>query len=357
LHVFDRFFLPILGKPDLGVDLFILLSGFLMAFQYQIRKDKEDWGKPAIWVAFWVRRFFRLSPLYFVLLVVALAAGKSIYTDRVLIDTFLHNALQRPERYTDASATNIFMHLTYAFGLTPAYAFRTALPDWSLGLEMQFYAVFPFAVLLVRRVGWIPASIAICVVSIGLTLATKALGISFPMPSFLPLKMHLFVAGMLIAAAIGKGKIPFFLLAILLAAVPIGGSRDMLHTVVREVILIGFFALIHWRNVLWIGRMSSLLGTSPFRWLGELSYGVYLVHLLILHRVAAWTINQWGGDISNLTRFGITLAITTPIAYGISYTTYLMIERPGQNLGRTLLAALGKQRQSNQTVAEKIAAP
>ena len=32
---------PILGEPDLGVDLFIMLSGFLMVFHYQLRQDKE----------------------------------------------------------------------------------------------------------------------------------------------------------------------------------------------------------------------------------------------------------------------------------------------------------------------------
>jgi peptidoglycan/LPS O-acetylase OafA/YrhL len=101
--ILTGFSLPIIGKPDLGVDLFIFLSGFLMLFQYNLRKEKEDWSDTTTWIAFWVRRFFRLSPLYLVLLIVALAAGKAIYTDRVLIDTFLGHDLQIPERYTDAS--------------------------------------------------------------------------------------------------------------------------------------------------------------------------------------------------------------------------------------------------------------
>ncbi|MEI9997915.1 MAG: acyltransferase family protein [Verrucomicrobiota bacterium] len=36
------FYVPIFVAADLGVDLFILLSGFLMVFQYQLR---QEWGK------------------------------------------------------------------------------------------------------------------------------------------------------------------------------------------------------------------------------------------------------------------------------------------------------------------------
>ncbi|MBH9538896.1 acyltransferase, partial [Novosphingopyxis sp. YJ-S2-01] len=37
LVILTGFRLPVLSKPDLGVDLFILLSGFLMVFQYRLR--------------------------------------------------------------------------------------------------------------------------------------------------------------------------------------------------------------------------------------------------------------------------------------------------------------------------------
>lgn len=69
------FYVPIFVAADLGVDLFILLSGFLMVFQYQLRQEWENWDLPRTWAAFWTRRFFRLSPLYFPLLVVSLAIG------------------------------------------------------------------------------------------------------------------------------------------------------------------------------------------------------------------------------------------------------------------------------------------
>ncbi|CAH2786711.1 MAG: Acyltransferase 3 [uncultured Caballeronia sp.] len=45
--------------------------------------------------------------------------------------------------------SNVVTHLTYTFGMFPRYAFNTPLPDWSIGLEMQFYAVFPLLMLLI----------------------------------------------------------------------------------------------------------------------------------------------------------------------------------------------------------------
>lgn len=355
--ILTGFSLPILGKPDLGVDLFILLSGFLMTFQFQLRKDREDWARPATWAAFWTRRFFRISPLYFVLLAAALLAGKAIYADRVVIDSFLGQPLQAPERYTDASASNIALHVTYLFGLLPEYAFRTPLPDWSLGLEMQFYAVFPFAVLLAGRFGWIRTALCVSILSVSIALLAGALGAAYPMPSFLPLKMHLFAAGTLIAAALERQQAACLAAAAVLVAIPIGGKTDLLHLVVREGIFLGFFALVHWRAIPWIDRLSRLLGAPPFHWLGELSYGVYLVHLLVLHRVAAWTIEEWAQDMPAAARFTLTFAITAPIAYGLAYASYRLVELQGQSLGRAVIARFGRSKLARQTRAEEYAAP
>ena len=75
MMILTGFRLPLMSKPDLGVDLFILLSGFLMMFQYRLRAGREDWNAPGTWTAFWTRRFFRLAPLFYVTLAAAQIAG------------------------------------------------------------------------------------------------------------------------------------------------------------------------------------------------------------------------------------------------------------------------------------------
>lgn len=362
MMILTGFRLPLIGKPDLGVDLFILLSGFLMMYQYRLRAGSEDWDAPGTWAGFWTRRFFRLAPLFYVTLAAALVAGPSIYADRVAIDSFLGQSLQPPERYLDGGLANIVLHLTFLFGLLPDYAFRTPLPDWSLGLEMQFYLVFPFLILLGRWIGWVPAALVAACGAVAIALLAGAAGIDYPMPSFLPLKLQLFLAGMLIAVDPGASQSRLWWrlgTAMLLAAIPIGGDQDMLHFAVRELLVAGFFALVHWRSIGAIGWISRLLGSRPFYWLGELSYGTYLIHLLILQPVAAAVIGQFGTGLGAAGRFALTGAIVVPVTYALAFVTYKLVELPGQKLGKAVIKRVAGDRtpRALQTAPETIAAP
>ncbi|MGQ2934301.1 MAG: acyltransferase family protein [Sphingopyxis sp.] len=362
MMILTGFRLPLIGKPDLGVDLFILLSGFLMMYQYRLRAGSEDWDAPGTWAAFWTRRFFRLAPLFYVTLAAALIAGPSIFADRVAIDSFLGQSLQPAERYTDGGLTNIVLHLTFLFGLLPDYAFRTPLPDWSLGLEMQFYLLFPFLILLGRRIGWVPAALVAAAGGVVIALLAGAAGLDYPMPSFLPLKLQLFLAGMLIATGPGESRARLWSrlgAAMLLAAIPIGGDQVLLHFAVRELLVFGFFALVHWRSLGVIGWVSRLLGSRPFYWLGELSYGTYLIHLLILQPVAAAVIGQFGIGIGAAARFALTGAIVVPVTYALAFVTYKLVELPGQRLGKAMIKRVAGNKTPHvlQTAPEKIAAP
>lgn len=355
------FFLPVIGQPDLGVDLFILLSGFVMAYQYRLRSEVEDWGKWGTWLSFWTRRFFRIAPLFYVALAVALALGPLLYSDRVAIDSFFGRSLQPADRYLDGSLTNVVMHATFLFGLTPSYAYRTPLPDWSIGLEMQFYAAFPFLVLLARNTSWLRAAMLACLASVSIVMLITAAGISFPMPAFLPLKMPLFICGMLTAAVIGGDRLRLAAtggLILAFAAIPTGGTQDLLHVAVRAMVAGGFFALVHFHGALLISLCSRLLATPPFRWLGELSYGVYLIHLLILQPVAASVIASFGHGISSPERFLIVFSIVAPAAYALAFATYRFIEMPGQKLGKALThRSRQAQRQGGLARIDEIAAP
>lgn len=55
--------IPILGNPSYGVDLFVLLSGFLMTKNYIERRNIEPWNKLSTVNNFWVRRFFSNSTI------------------------------------------------------------------------------------------------------------------------------------------------------------------------------------------------------------------------------------------------------------------------------------------------------
>ncbi|PRD41164.1 acyltransferase [Phyllobacterium phragmitis] len=338
--------LPVLSEPDLGVDLFIMLSGFLMVFHYQLRAGKEPWDLTSTWRNFWVRRYFRIAPLYYLLLAVALVLGPWLFESRMVIDTFLGRTPQAPNRFLDHSLTNGLMHVSFLFGLVPDYAYRTPLPDWSIGLEMQFYAAFPFIMLLLGKAGWLKGAAVTAAIAIAIWLMLKLLGIHFPMPAFLPLKMHIFLCGMLLALALhanASRAVLHGVAAVALALLPIGGDMTVAKMLMRVILVAIFFAMLYHR--LFGGKLgtrlqtaSSFLGNNFFRWLGELSFGAYLWHLILLQPIVAYFIGAYGDTITSPVRFALVTAILVPLVYAVAYVTFLAVEKPGQRLAKQLIA-------------------
>ncbi|PBB17334.1 acyltransferase [Mesorhizobium sp. WSM4313] len=344
--------IPVLGDPALGVDLFIMLSGFLMVFHYQLRQAKEPWQRPETWLKFWARRYFRIAPLFYVMLFFALALGPDLYDSRTVIDAFLQRAPQAPERFLDGSLKNILAHLTFLFGLSPNLAYRTPLPDWSLGLEMQFYAVFPALMLLVRRFDWIWSALVVTALG-GLAVALlKSMSVYFPMPSFLPLKIQVFLCGMLLAGVLAQSQprpLLHLALAMALAAIPFGDGYGLSKFLIREALVLGFFALVLYRMLpgkagTVARKVAVALGGGIFHVLGELSYSIYLIHLLTLQPVAGFVITRYGDGLGAPLRFAIVLAIVLPSVILLSFVTYRVIEMPGQQLGRAVLSRFARKK-------------
>ncbi|MDX8527936.1 acyltransferase [Mesorhizobium sp. MSK_1335] len=352
--------IPVLGDPALGVDLFIMLSGFLMVFHYQLRRDREPWHSPATWLRFWTRRYFRIAPLFYVMLFLALALGPLLYEARMSIDSFLQRVPQASDRFLDDSLKNVLAHLSFLFGLSPNYAYRTPLPDWSLGLEMQFYAVFPALMLLVSRFGWFWS--VICVATLGgiAALLLSAMSIHYPMPSFLPLKIQVFLCGMLLAGALDKARprpLLHLALAMALAAIPVGDGYGFSKFLIREALVMAFFALVLYRML--PGAASALarkiavaLGGGLFHVLGELSYSIYLSHLLVLQPVAAFVLARFGNDMDPPFRFAVVFLIVLPVVCALSWITYKVIEMPGQTLGRVSLRSFARKSALQSSAAE-----
>ncbi|TGS10326.1 acyltransferase [Mesorhizobium sp. M2E.F.Ca.ET.209.01.1.1] len=344
--------LPVLGDPALGVDLFIMLSGFLMVFHYQLRQDKEPWQRPETWLKFWTRRYFRIAPLFYVMLFFALALGPYLYESRMVIDAFLQRVPQAPERFLDSGPKNIVAHLTFLFGLSPNLAYRTPLPDWSLGLEMQFYAVFPALMLLARRFGWLRSAMVVAALGALVVVVLKSMSVHFPMPSFLPLKIQVFLCGMLLAGVLGQSQprpLLHLALAMALAAIPFGDGYGVSKFLIREALVLGFFALVLYRMLPGAAgaaarKVAVPLGGGIFHVLGEHSYSIYLIHLLILQPVAAFVITRYGDGLGAPLRFAIVLAIVLPVVCLLSFVTYRLIEMPGQQLGRIVLRRFARKK-------------
>lgn len=338
--------LPIVGRPGLAVDLFMILSGGLMVFQATLREGREPMASPATWRRFWTRRFFRIAPVFYTALAVALIAAPWIGEARAAALAAGGGVEPDWARYHDQGLGNILAHLTFVFGLSPDYSFRTPLPDWSISLEMQFYLLFPFLLLFLRRVGQIAGALVLTAAAAALWLPFGGWLDSFPQPSFLPLKLNLFFAGMLIMharALEGRGRLTVLAAAILLAALPLDGAHDVQAVAMRaaNAALVAAMAvpgLLSGLVAAPVGLVARLMSSRPLRWLGDVSYGVYLIHLMALPPAVALVAHLMPGQ-PPLVRAAAAFALACPVVLALAWAAFRWLEKPGIALGRRLTAA------------------
>jgi peptidoglycan/LPS O-acetylase OafA/YrhL len=340
LAVYGKF-PPIVSWTSLAVDIFILLSGFLMLHQVTAREIHEPLDRPETWLIFWLRRFFRIAPLYYTMLVIAVLCEQ--YQNG--FDGSFHYISWEPVRTAnDQLGLHIISHITFLFGLSPEFARSTWLPDWSISLEMQFYLLFPFLALLGRSIGWLTVA--------GITCATCLLGDylfssflhQFTLPSILLLKINIFMGGMLIAAASQKPNSQFIYLfaAMSLMLLPTWGSAGMKLDFGRALICLGFGILAFGQQIKapspirWaISQVSRTLGTWPFVVLADLSYGVYLIHFPI---VLAWgRLTASEAPLSNLHNPLAALIVIPMVAYALAWVARHAVELPGIEFGRRII--------------------
>jgi peptidoglycan/LPS O-acetylase OafA/YrhL len=334
---------PIISQGALGVDLFILLSGFLMVHNYEQRKLVQPWSAPKTIRTFWLRRFFRIAPLYYLLLLLALAMSPILSWARLVIAEVYPLSATDPLRYTDHSWLNIVTHLGFVFGVLPEYSFRTALPDWSIGLEMQFYLVFPLLMLIVLRFGYVAMTGSIVAVSVGAYFLAKHFFTSFPMPSFLPLKIHMFLLGMIIAAAYHRKLRWPLVFAVVLPlyafVVPSQSSRgwvaaDMCLGIGLTLLVMNYSQL---RTA--VDYPRKFLSLPVCQKLGDVSYSLYLVHLLLVLPVCASLLRVPGvTSMPDVVRFALCFAASAMVVLPVSMLLYHYVEKPGIAAGKALLS-------------------
>ena len=249
----------------LGVNLFFILSGFLIT---GILLDTRT--RPNYWKNFYVRRALRILPLYVVTLLIL--------------------------RFTPTlgiSWTYVLVCLLYLANFAPAMHLESYGPLWSLAVEEQFYLVWPF---LVRRLR--PRTLAIiCLASIFVSPILRYLSVSGILPlgdiaaaTWLLTDNIAFGALFAIllrsrAATIARIRTATLVCALLGGAFLFAGldrhllsrSAPFAAAFQPEPFLLLFSALL--LLSLYFGDHPLVFRlTSPLRFFGYISYGLYLLH-------------------------------------------------------------------------------
>jgi peptidoglycan/LPS O-acetylase OafA/YrhL len=335
----------LLGLHPLGVDLFMVLSGFLMVHTWKQDLQQTKFFSQST-LHFYLMRFFRIAPLYYLLLMICYAFGPSL----AMMHDFVLKALPPPwaqsianfDPQTDWTFNSFrwfYLHISFLFGLVPGMENSTPLPDWSLSLEMQFYFIFPLLLILVRKIPVLLIAVAVAVLAF---YAPKLWGnyldpgilSHFGQPSFLPYRLNAFFAGMLAAfwlrqLASTETTNRFYKILFPLAAC-------ICILPLSKPVILGFlfFVAISFKK---IPVISPLLSLKPLRFLGEISYSIYLCHVLIVYPIVYILIQAPGFlELASIERFAISLLLTFPLVIFSSYILYRFVELPSIRFGKKI---------------------
>ena len=285
-----------------GVSLFFVLSGFLIT---GILLDmKKTLSSKEYFFKFYGRRFLRIFPLYYFYLLLV-----------ILVTTWLISVPYRP-RYMQIALDQIWYAVAYVYDFffaTAAFQLSNFLDHfWSLSVEEQFYIFWPLLIFLVPEkwlnklfIGFIVlgplfrlAFYLVHVSGVFRFLAATPWEFIYPLPFS---HLDAFALGAYISRfPILKAKRQFFLLLILIpiigfaaqyiatgtiGAISAFGYPLLLPEAYQSIwaysLLNYFFAVIIY-GVAREGWVVGVLEWHPLRYLGRISYGLYVYHFPIV---------------------------------------------------------------------------
>ena len=297
----------------LGVDLFFVLSGFLMATLCEKSSISE----------FYSRRLRRLLPAYLVTIFLTTIA--------VIIFTVPSDANQRFDRFwfDIVGLSNI------AFWLENSYfsnkAFKPLLNLWSLGVELQFYLVAPFLLpFLHKRI-----ILTLLLILGSLVASMFILSISAKTSFFMmPLRFWEFLVGALVAWHPMKVTSVFWqrwlqhLSLLLLLGVfflyPLTDDSSSIfygHPGLAALLVVALTAFLISLKMDRIFILNGIMGRSLSK-LGDYSYSIYLIHFPV---IVLLNYSEFGGTKLGYSEWSNALTIIL-VTLGVSYLMFHYVE-------------------------------
>lgn len=256
---------------EYGVTIFFTLSGFLITFL--ILKEKESIGTVRI-KDFYIRRILRIWPLYYLILII------SIITILIFKVSFITESIP----YYVFLAANVPFILHTTLPLLAHY--------WSLGVEEQFYLVFPTLAKLPNR-KILTYSFFFIVLYFGIKLLIyfiqKTTGKQFMVyEAIMVLRFHIMAVGV-VSAILYYYKNKFFMfitthkvvqmLSWLCVVLLLINKFHISSVINHEFISLVAVCLIMGQ----ITRSSFInLENKIFDFIGKISYGIYVIHMVLI---------------------------------------------------------------------------
>jgi peptidoglycan/LPS O-acetylase OafA/YrhL len=307
----------------LGVDVFFVLSGFLITAL--LLSERGTNGRISLG-RFYARRALRLLPA-----LLAVLGALWLFTTVTVVGDSAHRV-----RGDGLAALFYFANWRAAFGHAPFLGFMGHA--WSLSIEEQFYAVWPLLVVgaLALRGG---RRSLVLVLAVAGTVVPPLLRLAWWDGSAatmtrlyygLDTRADALFDGAVLAVIVASGRLPvgrlarsvyaalalgaLAVLGLLVATMP--RSDASLYRGAMSLVAVSAVALIAHLLASPRGPLGRVLSFPPLAALGRISYGVYLWHWPVI--VAT---NPWG-------RTGGALVAKAAIALGLSIVSWWVVERP-----------------------------
>jgi peptidoglycan/LPS O-acetylase OafA/YrhL len=323
----DHANVPFMQGGFIGVDIFFVLSGYLITSI--LMREISSTGRVSL-VDFYARRLKRLFPaLALMLLATCLAATVLLAPAEQLSQTAAAGAASlwlsnmyfvfAEQSYFDAgSENNLFLH------------------TWSLGVEEQFYLLWPFVLLFL--VASAKGSRRDLLLGMGvILLADFVLGVVLsgtkPIWAFytMPARGWQFALGGMLAMLAGgahKSEVQqdryrnfagWLGLVLVIASVLTLSETDVYPGVRALLPSVGAALLLYaGTGASTRGSVSALLAISPMRFLGKVSYSWYLWH---------WPVLVFGATLWPTASLAMRCALVA-FAFFLAVVTYFLVEQP-----------------------------
>ncbi len=300
----------------LALLIFFVLSGFLIT--WLLLREEDRHGRVSL-RAFYVRRTLRIFPAFYAVWLL------------VVIAFPFHRDM--PDGHAWSAFFYVSNYYQGLFGVPPS----TIHHFWSLGIEEQFYLLWPLGFLALGHVGWSRSRALI--VTIGVVWALRLTHVLawhnevYAYHAFETRADHILV-GCLLAVWVHGGRLPrpirgllsspwavFVPILVLFATVvgaAMGGHRFRL--VVGFIVQPVAAGLLLLQCIAWFRHpLFRWLESRPVRWIGERSYGIYLLHIFVIWVVARRDFALTPGQQLAASLVGSVLA---------AQVLYFLVERP-----------------------------
>jgi peptidoglycan/LPS O-acetylase OafA/YrhL len=324
-----------------GVDLFFVLSGFLIGGILLDARDARNYFS-----TFYIRRFFRIVPIYYATLLALLALSiVARYHPGVPADWKMDGLLSL--YVFPLFVHNIWMAAcnTMGPGMLPVF--------WSLGVEEQFYLTLPLLVRYCTRRRLATIAVEAILLAPILRLVLYSFLPKHPLAWFvlMPCRADSLFFGVLAAVALRDVSCKAWLAAhrsllravivIFALGLPFVTQTDMLANGLFMVSLMlswlaAFYCLVLVYAMSFPDSLPARCLRWPWlRWLGTIAYGMYLLHIMVLSLVVDYlgAALHLHSPLAQLLAASLAIAVT----WALSSASWLYFEKPLVARGHRLI--------------------